>query len=58
MRRQKAGGVVLTIDEAAQHNHLALFFVFSEYHSQGLGLAGRGDAVPGNKGLGNRHLLL
>ena len=39
MRRQKAGGVVLTIDEAAQHNHLALFFVFSEYHSKGIGLA-------------------
>ena len=30
---------MLTIDEAAQHNHLALFFVFSEYHSQGIGLA-------------------
>lgn len=35
---QKAGGVVLTIDETTQHNHLALFFVFSEYHSQGIGL--------------------
>ena len=30
---------MLTIDEAAQHNHWALFFVFSEYHSQGIGLA-------------------
>ena len=30
---------MLTIDEATQHNHLALFFVFPEYHSQGIGLA-------------------
>ncbi len=30
---------MLTIDEATQHNHLALFFVFSEYRSRGIGLA-------------------
>ena len=36
---KRVGGAVLTIDEKTQHNSLDLFFISTEYHSQGLGLA-------------------
>lgn len=32
------GGAVLKINEETWHNKLDLFFIFKEYHSQGLGL--------------------
>ena len=32
-----AGGVVLKIDKATNHNHLELFFVNPEFHSKGIG---------------------
>lgn len=38
-RGQHAGGAVLSIDEATQHNSLNLFFISPEFHSHGLGLA-------------------
>ena len=36
---QSVGGVVVNINEATQHNHLDLFFISPECHSQGVGLA-------------------
>ena len=36
---QRVGGVVVNINEATQHNHLDLFFISPECHSQGVGLA-------------------
>ncbi len=34
-----AGGVILKIDEKTQHNHLEIFFIFSDEHSKGIGYA-------------------
>ena len=36
---EKVGGVVVSINEATQHNHLELFFISPTCHSRGIGMA-------------------